>query len=86
MINTKDIKKWLDQDLPPKSVQDSGNYSKIRVITLCFNYENYLEETIRSVVLQEYPNLEYIIIDGGSKDGTINIIKRYKPWISYWVL
>lgn len=84
-MNSKDIKKWLGQNLPQKLAKDSGNYPKISIITPCFNSENYLEETIRSVILQEYPNLEYIIVDGGSKDTTIDIIKRYEPWISYWV-
>jgi glycosyltransferase involved in cell wall biosynthesis len=44
-----------------------------------------LEETIRSVLLQGYPNLEYIVMDGGSTDETLEILERYDPWIDYWV-
>ena len=84
-MDTKDINKWLGQDLPPKSAQDSGNYPKISVITPCFNSGTYLEETIRSVLMQGYPNLEYIIVDGGSKDNSVEIIKKYEHSIACWV-
>ena len=55
---------------------------KISVITVVFNGERYLESTIKSVISQDYPNLEYIIIDGGSTDKTLDIIKKYKENIS----
>lgn len=51
---------------------------KISVITVCFNAEEVIEETICSVLKQTYCNLEYVIVDGGSKDGTIDIIRRYE--------
>ena len=57
---------------------------KISVITVVFNGEKYLEETIKSVVSQGYQNLEYIIIDGGSTDGTLAIIQKYADQITYW--
>jgi len=57
----------------------------ITVITVVYNGEKYLEETIQSVLNQTYDNVEYIIIDGGSTDGTLDIIKKYEHAIDYWV-
>ena len=57
----------------------------ISIITVVFNGEKYLEQTIQSVINQTYDNVEYIIIDGGSADGTLDIIKKYEKQIDYWV-
>jgi Glycosyl transferase family 2 len=64
---------------------DGQNWPRITVITPSFNHAPFLEETIRSVLLQGYPDLEYIILDGGSTDGSVDIIKKYCRWLTYWV-
>ena len=61
------------------------NKPLISIITVVFNGELYLEETIQSVIRQTYENIEYIIIDGGSTDGTLDIIKKYNEHIDYWI-
>lgn len=57
---------------------------KISIVTICYNSVKCIEKTIRSVLSQTYPNIEYIIIDGGSTDGTKEIIEKYSSKISYW--
>jgi glycosyltransferase involved in cell wall biosynthesis len=62
-----------------------SSWPKISIVTPSYNQGLYIEETIRSVLLQGYPNLEYIIIDGGSIDESMEIIKKYEHWLAYWV-
>lgn len=63
------------------------NHSTITVsiITVCYNSAPTLETTIQSVIYQNYPNIEYIVIDGGSNDGTVEILQKYQDHISYWL-
>jgi len=63
----------------------SENFPKISIVTPSFNQAKYLEETIMSVIKQDYPNLEFIIIDGGSTDESLEIIKKHEKNIHYWI-
>ena len=61
------------------------NNPKISIITVTYNSEKHLEEAMLSVINQPYENKEYIIIDGGSTDGTLNIVNKYRNQIAYFV-
>lgn len=61
------------------------DWPKISIVTPSYNQGAFIEETIRSVLLQNYPNLEYVVIDGGSTDASVEIIRKYERWISFWV-
>lgn len=73
---------------PPEEIQKtlamSDNFPKISVITPSFNQGSFLQECIDSILSQNYPNLEYIIIDGGSTDNSVDIIKKYEKYLTYW--
>jgi hypothetical protein len=77
-----------DLILAPRANADpstTGGWPRITLITPVLNAARYMEQTIRSVLAQDYPNLEYGIVDGGSTDGTVEIIRRYEKWITWWV-
>jgi glycosyltransferase involved in cell wall biosynthesis len=71
-------------EVPPQAYQ-RADYPKISIVTPSYNQAAFLEQTLRSVLLQNYPNLEYIVIDGGSTDGSVEILQKYAAFITYWV-
>lgn len=75
---------WTEET-SPEIYKDLKYIPKISIITPSLNQGSFIEQTIRSVLLQNYPSLEYIIIDGGSNDNSVEIIRKYEPWIKYWV-
>lgn len=76
---------WTEGTPPlPATLPDGSDYPKISVVTPSYQQAEFLEETIRSVLLQGYPNLEYIVMDGGSKDNSVEIIQKYAPFLVFW--
>jgi glycosyltransferase involved in cell wall biosynthesis len=77
---------WRGLVLDSEQIMAEGiRWPHLSIITPSFNQGQFIEETIRSVLLQGYPNLQYIIIDGGSTDNSIDTIRKYEPWLDYWV-
>ncbi len=77
---------WTEASKPlPAKMPNGAEWPRISIVTPSYNQGEFIEKTIRSILLQGYPNLEYIVIDGGSRDRTVEIIRKYEPWIDYWV-
>ena len=66
-------------------IMEANGYPKISIVTPSFNQANFIEETIQSVLNQTYTNFEYIIVDGGSTDGSVEAIKKHEHKLAYWI-
>jgi len=69
--------------LPPVR-PDGGPWPRLTIVTPSFNQAAFLEATLRSILLQGYPDLEYFVMDGGSTDGSVEIIQKYSRWLTHW--
>jgi glycosyltransferase involved in cell wall biosynthesis len=77
---------WTEASGPlPLDPIPGKSWPRISIVTPSFNQAQYIEETIRSVLLQGYPNLEYFVYDGGSTDGSVEILRRYDAFLQGWV-
>ncbi|TME32406.1 MAG: glycosyltransferase [Chloroflexi bacterium] len=77
---------WTEQSQRlPEAAPDGRPWPRLSIVTPSYNQAGFLEATIRSVLLQGYPALEYVIVDGASTDESRSIIERYAGWLSYWV-
>jgi len=77
---------WTASTPPlPPTRRDGSPWPRLTIVTPSYQQGEFLEETIRSVLLQGYPELEYLVMDGGSTDGSAEVIRRYERWLAGWV-
>jgi len=76
---------WVEATEIRETELGTVDWPRITVVTPSYNQGQFLEATIRSILLQGYPNLEYMIIDGGSTDNSVEIIQKYDKFLAYWV-
>ena len=77
---------WTEATLPPVDLPpDGGEWPRITIVIPSYNQGRFIEETIRSILLQRYPDLELIVMDGASADETVEILRSYEPWLAHWV-
>lgn len=82
-IKSKNGWPW-NEEFEQSNYSEHEQWPRISIVTPSYNQGKFLEETIRSILLQNYPNLEYIIMDGGSTDESVKIINNYSKWVDSW--
>jgi FkbM family methyltransferase len=76
---------WIGAAPPGERDRLQSGFAKISIVTPSFNQARFLEQTMKSVLEQDYPHVEYIVIDGGSSDESVELIKRYADRLAYWI-
>jgi glycosyltransferase involved in cell wall biosynthesis len=82
---------WTEQTAPPAEAPradvgaNGAAWPRVTIVVPSFNQGQYLEETLRSILLQAYPDLELIVVDGGSTDGSVDVIRKYERHVAWWV-
>ena len=80
-----DLRGWPWEDAGEDADAAGAAAPLISIVIPSYNQGEYIEETIRSIVMQRYPKFEIIVIDGGSTDSTLEVVRRYEPWLTHWV-